>query len=324
MRIAILGATGAVGRTMLEVLEEREFPVDDLVLLASERSVGATIEWNGRIWQVQQPAPGVFEGCSVALFSAGAARSREWAPVAVAEGAVVVDNSSGWRADPEVPLVVPEVNAHRIRDRAKGIIANPNCATIQLVVALEALRRAGGLRRVVASTYQSVSGAGEKGIAALNAELAGRTAEATPFVGPIAQNVIPWIGERESDGWNDEEKKVRAETRRILELPALPVAATCVRVPVRVGHAISATVELERALRHAEVVEALSGMSGCVVDLERDPLPREVAGTDAVHVGHIRVDPDLANVVHFWVVADNLRKGAATNAVQIAEDLLRE
>jgi len=324
MRVAVLGATGAVGRTMLRVLEERGFPAEEVVPLASERSRGSRIEWRGREWEVRVPAPGVFLGCDVALFSAGSARSREWAPVAAAEGAVVIDNSSAWRMDPAVPLVVPEVNGDRVADRPLGIIANPNCVTIQLVVALEALRRISPLVRVVASTYQAVSGAGQTGISALAAELAGERAATSPFPSVIAGNVIPRIGPCGDDGWTEEETKIREESRKILGLPALPVAATCVRVPVETGHSVAATVELERPLSLEEAREALAAMPGAAVHgADVDPVPRDVAGTDTVRVGRLRVDPDFPNVLHFWVVADNLRKGAATNAVQIAERLTR-
>jgi aspartate-semialdehyde dehydrogenase len=235
----------------------------------------------------------------------------------------VIDNSSAWRTDAEVPLVVPEVNGRRIRERPRNIIANPNCAVIQLVIALEGLRRAAGLRRIVATTLQSVSGAGQRGMDALDAELLGGVASDSPFVAPIAHNVLPFIGARAADGWNEEESKIRNETRKILELPELPVAATCVRVPVRVGHSVSATVELERALSLADAYEALDRMPGLETERERDPLPRDVAGTDCVRVGHLRIDPDYPNVAHLWVVGDNLRKGAATNAIQIAEDVIR-
>ena len=308
---------------MLRVLAERSFPVDSLVLLASSRSAGQRIEWGGRTWEVRAPEPGVFEGCDIALFSAGAARSREWAPVAASEGAVVVDNSSAFRMDPDVPLIVPEVNADAMRDRPRGIIANPNCATIQLVVALAALHRAGALRRVAVTTFQSVSGAGQKGIDALNAELAGGTPTATPFTSRIAGNVIPYIGPRAADGWNEEETKVRAETRKILGLPGLPVTATCVRVPVAVGHSVSAIVELEREVSIADAQAALRAMPDTIVyEGAEDPMPYSAAGTDAVRVGRLRRDPDDPRILHLWVVSDNLRKGAATNAIQIAEALL--
>ncbi len=324
MRVAILGATGAVGRTMLRVLEERALPVEEIVPLASERSLGTRIAWRGSEWEVRTPGPDAFRGCDVALFSAGAARSREWAPRAAGAGAVVVDNSSAWRMDPEVPLVVPEINAARIADRPLGVIANPNCVTIQVVLAVEAIRRAAGLERVVASTYQSVSGAGQTGVAALEAELAGRVAEASPFGAEIAGNVIPSIGPRDGDGWNEEEEKIRQESRKILEAPGLPVAATCVRVPVAVGHAVAATIETRRPLTRAEAAAALAAMPGVrLAEAGRDPLPRDAAGSDPVRVGRVRLDRDLPNVLHLWVVADNLRKGAATNAVQIVEHVIR-
>lgn len=324
MKLAVLGATGAVGQTMLRVLEERGFPADEIVPLASERSEGRRLEWRGREWRVRQPSADAFRGCQVALFSAGAARSREWAPVAAAEGAVVVDNSSAWRMDPEVPLVVPEVNGARIGERPRGIIANPNCVVIQLVLALEALRRAAGLRRVWASTYQSVSGAGARGVAALRAELGGGAAEATPFPAPIAGNVIPSIGPAAAGGWTEEEEKIRNEARKILDLPGLAVAATCVRVPVEIGHGVAAVVELERALSVEEARAALEAMPGvATADDAWGPVPRDVAGQDTVRVGRLRCDPDDPRTLHLWVVGDNLRKGAATNAVQIAEHVAR-
>jgi aspartate-semialdehyde dehydrogenase len=323
MRVAVLGATGAVGRTMLQIMEERSFPATELLPLASERSAGSTVPWRGRDWTVETPSARGFANCRIALFSAGAARSREWAPVAAEQGATVIDNSSGWRMHEQVPLVVPEVNGRRTRERPLGIIANPNCAAIQLVLALEALRRQAGLQRVIMTTLQSVSGAGQRGLTALDTELSGNTAGDSPFVAPIAHNVLPWIGPRAADGWNEEELKIRQETRKILELPELEVAATCVRVPVRVGHSISASAELDRPLTLAEAQSAFDHMAGLELNAQRDPLPIAVAGTDCVHVGHVRIDRDRPNVVHFWVVGDNLRKGAATNAVQIAEDVLR-
>jgi aspartate-semialdehyde dehydrogenase len=321
MRIAVLGATGAVGRTMLKVLEERQFPADELVLLASERSAGETLRCQGRDWTVQAATAEAFDGCDVALFSAGGSRSREWAPIAARAGAIVIDNSSAWRMDPDVPLVVPEVNGKRAANPPKGIIANPNCSTIQLVVALEAVRREVGLKRVVATTLQSVSGAGNKGIAALDAELAGRKPEESPFIAPIAHNVLPYIGPRSAEGWNEEEEKMRAESRKILELPDLPFAATCVRVPVRIGHSISATVETERPIDVEALNDAFRRMANLVLCTDKDPLPIQAAGQDDVYVGHVRVDRDFPNTLHMWVVADNLRKGAATNAVQIAETI---
>jgi aspartate-semialdehyde dehydrogenase len=319
MKVAVLGATGAVGRTMLRVLEERRFPAEELVLLASERSAGTRLSALGREWSVQAVSERGFDGCDIALFSAGATRSREWAPIAASAGAIVIDNSSAWRMDADVPLVVPEVNGVRAHNPPRGIIANPNCAAIQLVVALDAVRRAAGLKRVVMTTLQSVSGAGNKGIAALDAELNGGTSTESPFVAPIAHNVLPYIGPRAENGWNEEEEKIRGETRKILEMPDLPVAATCVRVPVRIGHSISVTVETERGFSAAQLEAAFAQTPNLVFCKDTDPLPRHIAGQDNVYVGHVRVDQDVPNTLHMWVVGDNLRKGAATNAIQIAE-----
>ncbi len=332
MHVAVLGATGAVGRTMLQVLAERKVAVDRLTLLASARSAGRVVPWGGREWTVEAPGPGAFRGVDVALFSAGADRSREWGPRAADEGAVVVDNSSAWRMDPEVPLVVPEVNRKEIANRPRGIIANPNCSTIQMVVALQAVRKAAGLRRVVATTYQSVSGAGETGREALRRELAGegekgaRLAEpvpGSPFARRIAGNVVPQIGDFDDEGWTGEERKMINETRKILDLPDLAVAATCVRVPVEVGHSVHVTVETERELSAEAARRALAVYTGLLLQgaPAEYPTPLEVAGRDAIFLGRIRRDPFVPNTLHFWVVADNLRKGAATNAVQILEEL---
>lgn len=307
----------------MDVLAEREFPVDELTLLASERSAGSKLEWQGREYTVEAPRPGSFEGVDVALFSAGGARSLEWAPRATAEGAVVVDNSSAWRMDPQVPLVVPEVNPEAIADRPKGIIANPNCSTIQVVVPLGVLHHAAGLRRVVMTTFQSVSGAGEKGKRALDQELVSGEATESPFSRRIAGNAIPHIGAFDEAGWSEEERKMLNETRKILGLPDLLVAATCVRVPVAIGHSVQVMAELDRSLSPGEALEAMRGAPGVIVAerAEDFPTPLEVAGRDEIYVGRVRRDPHLPNVLHFWVVADNLRKGAATNAVQIAEVL---
>jgi aspartate-semialdehyde dehydrogenase len=325
LHLAVLGATGAVGRTMLQVLAERRLPVDRLTLLASERSAGRTVPWGGREWKVQAPEPGAFRGVDYALFSAGGTRSKEWGPVAADEGAVVVDNSSAWRMDPRVPLVVPEVNAAAARVHPRGIIANPNCSTIQMVVALEAIRRAAGLVRVVATTYQSVSGAGETGREALEREMAGGEGP-TPFTRRIAGNVIPQIGGFDAEGWTEEERKMVNETRKILGLPDLAVAATCVRVPVAVGHSVQVAVETERDLSVQQARQALAAFPGVRVSRgDQDfPTPLETAGTDEVYVGRVRADPFVPRTLHLWVVADNLRKGAATNAVQIVESLCGE
>jgi aspartate-semialdehyde dehydrogenase len=333
MHVAVLGATGAVGRTMLQVLAERKLPVEKLTLLASARSAGQIVRWNGRDYTVQAPAPGVFRGVDFALFSAGGDRSKEWGPRAADEGAVVVDNSSAWRMDPQVPLVVPEVNAAAAADRPKGIIANPNCSTIQMVIALQAIRKAAGLTRVVATTFQSVSGAGETGRDALRRELAGEGLDAprlaaplpgSPFARRMAGNVVPQIGDLDDEGWTGEERKMTNETRKILGMPELPVVATCVRVPVEVGHSVQVMAETEREVDVAALRRAIAMFPGLLTqtDAAAYPTPLEVAGRDPVFVGRIRVDPHLPRVVHAWVVADNLRKGAATNAVQIVEGLL--
>lgn len=323
MHVAILGATGAVGRTMMDVLLERGFPVDRLTLLASERSAGMRVRWNGSEHTVEAPKPGSFKGVDVAIFSAGGGRSLEWAPRAADEGAIVVDNSSAWRMDPQVPLVVPEVNAAAIADRPKGIIANPNCSTIQVVVALQPLQEAAGLKRVVMTTFQSVSGAGEKGKEALRRELSGEAGEGSPFSRAIAGNAIPHIGAFDDSGWTEEERKMINEPRKIMGLPDLVIAPTCVRVPVDVGHSVQIMVELERELTPEAAIEALRSAPGMVVKEKADdfPTPLDAAGRDEVFVGRVRKDPHLQNVLHLWVVADNLRKGAATNAVQIAERL---
>ncbi len=332
MHIAILGATGAVGRTLLTVLAERGMAVDRLTLLASERSAGQRLPWGGREWTVEVPRPGVFRGVDFALFSAGGDRSKEWAPIAADEGAVVVDNSSAWRMDPDVPLVVPEVNLAAARNRPRGIIANPNCSTIQMVVALQALHKAGGLTRVVATTFQSVSGAGETGLDTLRREnggegltlpLVAQPVAGSPFKRRIAGNVIPQIGDFDDEGWTGEERKMMDETRKILALPGLAVAATCVRVPVDVGHSVQLAVETERELSVDAARRALTLFPGILLQgaAEGYPTPWEAAGRDPVFVGRIRRDPAIPNTLHLWVVADNLRKGAATNAVQIVQGL---
>jgi aspartate-semialdehyde dehydrogenase len=321
VNVAVLGATGAVGRTMLEVLAQRNFPLDRLTLFASERSAGSQLRCGDREYTVSVPAAGCFRDVDVALFSAGAARSREWAPRAVDEGAIVIDNSSAWRMDTEVPLVVPEVNPGALENAPLGIVANPNCSTIQVVLALKPLHDAAGLTRVVLTTFQSVSGAGESGRDRLRAEVQGDAAGDSPFSRPIAGNVIPQIGDFDAEGWTEEERKMIHEPRKILGLPGLHVAPTCVRVPVETGHSVQLAVEFERELSVDEARRALAATPGVAVLAESDsfPTPRETAGRDEVFVGRVRADPHLPRTLHLWVVADNLRKGAATNAVQIAE-----
>jgi aspartate-semialdehyde dehydrogenase len=326
-----VGATGAVGREMLATLERRAFPVGTLRLMASARSAGNTVEWCGQTVVVEDLDEASFEGVDFALFSAGGSVSLKHAPRAAAAGAVVIDNTSAFRMDPEVPLVVPEVNAHALVGH-KNIIANPNCSTIQMVVALRPLHEAGVLRRVVVSTYQSVSGAGQKGIAELEAGVRAWAAgepEPAPskFAHPIAFEALPQIDVFADGGYTKEELKMIRETRKIMELPELEVSATCVRVPVLRSHSESVTVDLERALSVEQVRELWRRADGIklVDDVEAGeyPLARLASGTEPVWVGRLRQDLDRPETLHFWVVADNLLKGAALNAVQIAEVLSR-
>jgi aspartate-semialdehyde dehydrogenase len=327
--VAICGATGVVGQEFIRILEQRAFPVRELRLLASPRSAGKTIRFKGQALTVQATTRAAFRGVEIALFSAGAGVSREVAPQAVAEGAVVVDNSSAWRMDPAVPLVVPEVNPDDILHHA-GIIANPNCSTIQMVVALNPLHRANPLRRVIVDTYQSVSGAGGKGIRELNSQVAdlvaGNGARSEVMAHQIAFNVIPQIDVLMDDGYYKEEWKMIHETRKIMHLPKLPVSATCVRVPVAVSHSEAVHAEFSRPMHPAEARALLAASPGIVVvDNPAEglyPLPLDAAGRDAVFVGRIRQDASHPNGLALWIVADNVRKGAALNAVQIAETVV--
>ncbi len=329
MNIAIVGATGLVGRTMIAVLEERGVEVEKLRLLASKSSAGRTMMAMGRELVVEELTPNSFHGIHVALFSAGGSVSKEYAPIAVAAGCIVIDNSSAWRMHPNVPLVVPEVNPSDVVHH-ENILAVANCSTIQLVVALKPLHDAFGLRRVVVSTYQSVSGAGQKGVDHLQAELEQREPEARISSHPLAYNTVFHAFDPASDPdgrTTEEESKMVRETRRIMHLPALPIAVTCVRLPVLGGHAESVAAEFEHELPPLNDVRSLLMNSpGLVVvdDPDRDLYPTTLAagGTDAVAVGRIRRDPSVRNGLLMWVVADNLRKGAATNAVQILELLL--
>jgi aspartate-semialdehyde dehydrogenase len=323
MNVAVVGATGLVGRTMVRVLEERQFPVTSLTLLASERSAGAEVVAMGATHTVKALTPESFRGIDVALFSAGGAVSKEYAPIAAASGCVAIDNSSAWRMDPNVPLVVPEVNAAAALTH-KGIIANPNCSTIQLVVALKPLHEAFGLKRVVVSTYQSVSGAGQKGVDQLDDEVHGRTPRARISQHQVAYNtVFHTITER--NGASEEETKMLRETRRIMTLPDLRMAVTCVRVPVLGGHGESVAIECERPVTADAAREVLRAAPGVIVmdDPAESvyPTTQQAQDTDEVYVGRIRPDDSVDNGLLFWVVSDNLRKGAATNAVQIAEVL---
>ena len=324
-RVAVVGATGAVGQEMLHVLERRGFPVAELRAFASPRSAGETVRFRGEAVRLAAVQPGCFRGVDFALFSAGAERSRLYAPQAVHEGATVIDNSSAFRMQADVPLVVPEINPQALESH-RGMIANPNCSTIQMVIALQPVRAEFGLRRVVVSTYQSVSGAGRRGMreleSAARAHLEGRAEPREVFTRGIAFDVVPQVDVFDDRGETREELKMRHETRRILGEPGLPVFATCVRVPVFRSHGEAVVaetrdpVDLER-LRARMRTQA--GLELC--EAAAYPLAREAAGQDAVRVGRLRVDPEDARVVGLWVVADNLLKGAATNAVQIAEHL---
>ncbi|BDG08881.1 aspartate-semialdehyde dehydrogenase [Anaeromyxobacter paludicola] len=329
LSLAILGATGAVGRTVLQVLEDRDTPVKSLKLLASERSQGTVLEFKGEELPVEPLKPGVFQGCDVAIFSAGSAVSREWAPKAWAEGCAVVDNSSAFRADPEVPLVVPEVNPEALAGfRAKGLVANPNCAVTPLLVALQPLHRAAGIERLVVSTYQSVSGAGQKAVEQLEGEahaLMNGAEPDAPHQIPyrIAFNLVPQIGAFVEGGETEEERSIAAESRRILGAPGLRVSATAVRVPIFYGHSWSVNLATGRKLSAGEARELLKQAPGVklVDDLKERiyPMPLLAVNDDAVLVGRVREDASQEHGLALFVVADNLRKGAATNAVQLAE-----
>jgi aspartate-semialdehyde dehydrogenase len=327
--VAIAGATGAVGEEFLRVLEERAFPVDRLVPLASARSKGRTVRFRGDDVPVA-PLDGFdFEGIDVAFFSAGAERSRVHGPRAAGAGALVIDNSSAFRLDPDCPLVVPEVNPEAARSH-KGIVSNPNCSTILLVLVLAPLLRRVPVRRVVVSTYQAVSGSGSKGLAELSRQLEEERAGAPPstdaYPVPIASNVIPFVQAFAEDGLTTEEWKMVRESRRILSAPALRLSATCVRVPVRRAHSEAVNVEFERPVDPADVRRWLAAAPGVrVVDDParlRFPTPREAEGGDDVLVGRIRRDPGHEAAIDLFLSGDQLRKGAALNAVQIAEGLL--
>jgi aspartate-semialdehyde dehydrogenase len=331
-RLAILGATGAVGSTLLRVLEERSFPLEELRLLASERSAGTLLRYAGGDLTVQAVGPRSFDGIDIAIFSAGATRSREWAPQAVAAGAVVVDNSSAFRMDEGVPLVVADVNPHAAHAHA-GLIANPNCSTMQLMPVLCALHRRSPLEHVTVATYQSVSGTGQAAIDALReqsaAVLAGEQPPAGVYPHRIAFNVIPFAGSLQGeDGYTDEELKLVNESRKILELPDLPISATCVRVPVVTSHSEAVWVRTREPIAADEARALLAAEDGITVidDPAADayPMAIDAEGRDGVLVGRIRRDLGDPNALALWVVADNLRKGAATNAVEIAELLVRE
>lgn len=329
-RVAVVGATGNVGREMLDILDERGFPADEVIAVASRRSQGTEVSFGDRTLKVQALENVDFSRIDIALMSAGGAVSKEWSPKIAAAGAVVIDNSSQWRMDPDVPLIVPEVNADAIVGfRKKGIIANPNCSTAQLVVALKPIHERAGIRRAVVSTYQSVSGAGKDAMDELfeqtRAVFVSDPVENKKFPKRIAFNLIPHIDVFMDDGFTKEEWKMTAETKKILD-PKIKLTATCVRVPVFVSHSESVNLELENPLSADEAREILREAPGCLVIDKREPggyiTPLEATGEDATYISRLRDDPTVENGLAMWIVSDNLRKGAALNAVQIAEVLV--
>ncbi len=334
--VAVVGATGAVGTEVLRTLEERIFPVGELRLFASPRSAGARIEWRGDSLLVEVVDGDRFEGVDLAFFCAGGAVSAEFAPRAVDAGAIVIDKSSYFRMDPDVPLVVPEVNGDDLQQRERGIIASPNCTTIPIVVALKPIADEVGLARIVASSYQAVSGGGKRGVDALSRETvnllnlreAWTSEDDSPFPQRIAFNCIPQVDAFLPDGSTKEEAKVIAETRRVLHLETLPVAVTCVRVPTFYGHSVALTVETEQPIDPEDARRLLREAPGVILcDLADEvpyPTAAVVGGTDAVYVGRVREDPSHPRGLQLWVAADNVRKGAALNAVQIAELVIRD
>ncbi len=331
--VAVVGATGAVGGAMLDVLERRNFPVNELRLLASERSVGKKLVFRGTEIAVQLLTKDAFKDIDIALFSAGAARSLEFAPAAAASGAVVVDNSSAFRMDPEIPLVIPEVNPHAIAGYTKrGIIANPNCSTIQMLVALKPIYDKVGIKRIVVSTYQAVSGTGAKAIEELKTQIqdyaAGKTMVAKVYPHQIAFNCLPQIDSFLANGYTKEEMKMVNETRKIFEDTAIGVTATTVRVPVYFGHSEAVNIETKKKISAQEVKTLLARAPGVqlVDDPEKGiyPLATDCAGKFETLVGRIREDESIDKGINLWVVADNILKGAALNAVQIAERLITD
>jgi aspartate-semialdehyde dehydrogenase len=333
--VGIVGATGLVGEMMRLLLAERDFPRKSLRLFASARSAGTKLTCGGEEIVVEDAATADFAGLDIVLFSAGGSTSRALAPKVAAAGAIVIDNSSAWRGDPDVPLVVSEVNPHALASIPKGIVANPNCTTMAAMPVLKPLHEAAGLKRLVASTYQAVSGAGVAGIRELADQVAAAAGQDVTalardggalnfpprekWAAPIAFNVVPLNYVLEEDGYTEEESKLRDETRKILEIPGLPVSGTCVRVPVFTGHSLSMNVEFERPISVEQALALLGKAPGVVVSAMPNPL--EAAGKDPVFVGRVRADPTVAYGLALFVSSDNLRKGAALNAVQIGEVL---
>ncbi|MFH1559974.1 MAG: aspartate-semialdehyde dehydrogenase [Chloroflexota bacterium] len=331
--VAIVGATGLVGGEFLRVLEQRSFPMDTLRLYASDRSAGRKLPFMGELLGVVETAEDSFDGVDIALFSAGSDISKRFSPIAAKAGAVVIDNSSAFRMDPQVPLVVPEVNPEDIRLN-QGIIANPNCSTIQMVVALNPLHRVNPIKRIIVSTYQAVSGTGSNAMEELHQQTAlimeGKKEQIDPQAYPhqIAFNALPFVESFLENDYTTEEWKMVEETRKIMHVPEMPVCATCVRVPVYIGHGEVVNVEFEHPMSPQDAREILSRAPGVkVLDSPKEnlyPLPIWSAGTDDVFVGRIREDVSHPNGLAMWIVADNLRKGAALNAVQIAEVMVKE
>ena len=324
--VAVVGATGLVGQTFLKVLKERNFPVENLYLYASARSAGKVVNWGGKEYTViELKDENIKEDIDVALFSAGGGISKEFAPKFRDKGAVVVDNSSAWRMDKDIPLVVPEANPEALKNH-RGIIANPNCSTIQVMPILKVLQDKYGLKRVIYSTYQAVAGAGKKGLDDLENNLQGKPS--TNFPHQIAFNALPHIDVFLENGYTKEEEKMINKTRKILSLPDLKVTATCVRIPVKFGHGVSVNVELEKPFELEDVVKAFEEKEGVIVQNDGKnkvyPMPITAQDTDEVYVGRIRRDDTVDNGLNLWVVADNIRKGAATNTIQIAETLIKE
>ena len=337
--LAVVGATGAVGTVMLDLLSTREDVWGDIRLIASPRSAGRRLTVRGKEIEVVALSEESFDGVDVAMFDVPDEVSAAWVPVAVARGVVAVDNSGAFRMDPEVPLVVPEVNPHDAASRPKGVISNPNCTTLSLIVAVGALHRVFGLEEMVVSSYQAASGAGQAGIDTLYSQLdkvagnhslgqragdlRGVVGELGPFPAPLAMNVVPWAGSLKDEGWSSEELKIRNESRKILGLPGLRVNATCVRVPVVTTHAVAVHARFSRRVSREAAWEALRAAPGVVVCDEPErgefPTPADVVGTDPTWVGRVRESLDDPNGIDFFVCGDNLRKGAALNTAQIAE-----
>lgn len=324
MKVAVVGATGLVGAAMLKVLEERKFPIKELIPVASEKSVGKKILFNNKEFSVKGMQEAINEKPQIALFSAGGETSKQWAPLFAAAGITVIDNSSAWRMDPSKKLVVPEVNAHVLTKEDK-IIANPNCSTIQMVVVLKPLHEKYKVKRVVVSTYQSVTGTGVKAVQQLMNERVGVEGEMA-YKYPIDLNVIPQIDVFTENGYTKEEMKMINETKKIMGDDSIKVTATTVRIPVMGGHSESVNIEFEKSPHLNDIKKLLSDSEGIIVQDDPDnqvyPMPKYAHNRDEVFVGRIRVDESLTNAINMWIVADNLRKGAATNAVQIAEYLI--